>query len=70
MFQGRGFTLVFLGIFVLVLVIFFAIFLMFSSDDVADGSRTALWSALTVLVLLFGIIVISLFINRNKTEKN
>lgn len=62
----RSFALVFLGIFLLVLLIFSAIFLMFSSKTVDDGSKTALWSVLTLLFLLFGVIVISLFMGRNK----
>jgi hypothetical protein len=64
--NDRNFAFVFLGIFLLVLLIFFAIFMIFSSNEVGDGSKTVLWSALTILVLLFGIIVISLFINRDR----
>jgi hypothetical protein len=60
------FDLVFLGIFILLLLMFSAIFLFFSSKNVADGSLTVLWSALIFLFLLFGIIAISLFLNRSK----
>ena len=57
---------VFLGIFLLVLVIFLVLFSVFGSGQENGESRRVLWSALTILVLLFGIIGISLFINRNR----
>jgi protein-S-isoprenylcysteine O-methyltransferase Ste14 len=59
-----GFAFAFLGIFLVVLVLFFVMFFVFSSSGVDSSSRTVLWSALTMLVLLFGIIVISLFARR------
>ncbi|MBS3077302.1 hypothetical protein J4233_03440 [Candidatus Pacearchaeota archaeon] len=62
----RKFALVFLGIFLLVLVIFLVLFSVFGSGQENGESRRVLWSALTILVLLFGIIGISLFINRNR----
>ena len=62
----RNFAFVFLGVFLLVLAIFFSIFLVFSyRGEIDDNLKTALWSALTILVLLFGIIGISLYLNRH-----
>lgn len=60
------FALAFLGIFLLVLVIFSTIFVAFSGQELNDGSQTVLWGALIFLILLFGIIGISLFLNRDK----
>lgn len=60
------FTIAFLGIFLFVLIIFFAIFFVVSSQDLTDGTQTALWAALTILLLLFGVIGISLYLNRDK----
>ena len=58
--------LVFLGIFALVLITLFLSFLFFSPDNVESGSRTVLWAAFTILILIFGVIVISLFLNRDR----
>lgn len=67
--KEKRFVLAFLGIFLLVLVVVLVIFLMFTSGGADDIFRPALWSALTILVLLFGVIVISLFINRDRHKK-
>ncbi len=66
--DDKKFAFVFLGVFLLVLVIFFSIFLVFSYRGEIDNSlKTALWSALTILVLLFGVIGISLYLNRARS---
>lgn len=65
---GRKFAVVFLSIFLLVLITFFVIFSIYSHKVVEDGAGTMLWAALTILVLLFGVIGISLFLNRNEKK--
>ncbi|MBU0907248.1 MAG: hypothetical protein KKD18_03950 [Nanoarchaeota archaeon] len=60
------FAIAFLGIFLLVVVLFFVVFAVISAKGVDDGSRSALWAALTILILLFGVIGISLFLNRER----
>ncbi|MFH1802325.1 MAG: hypothetical protein ABH864_02625 [archaeon] len=62
--EKDSFTFAFLGIFLFVLLVFFIVFLMVSSRGIGEGSSTILWSALTMLVLLFGVIAISLFARR------
>lgn len=55
----------FFGIFLFVLIIAFVMFFVFSNGRDSDLS-VALWSALTMLVLLFGVIFISLFLRRHR----
>lgn len=66
--EGR-FVFVFLGIFLFILVVFFVVFWMLSSNGLDEGLGTLLWSALTMLVLIFGIIAISLFVKNRGNQK-
>ena len=66
--DDKKFAFVFLGVFLLVLAIFFSIFLVFSyRGEIDDNLKTALWSALTILGLLFGVIGRSLYLNRARS---
>jgi len=66
--EDRRFAFVFFGLFLLVLVVFLVLFMAFGSGVENSDSRIVLWSAFTILVLLFGIIGISLYLNRAKQE--
>ena len=63
--ESKYFTPGFLIIFILVIAGLFIVFWQISSSaTLTDDTQVAIWSALTVLFVIFGIIIISLFMER------
>jgi hypothetical protein len=61
--KSKQFTLWFVGLFLLVVVVLSLVFTRFSFFGFEEGAKSALWSVIILLFLLLGIIVISLYIN-------
>lgn len=62
--ESKKFAFGFVMVFLVILAVLFYSFRIFSFGDVSEGFLTAFWAALIFLFLLFGIIVVSLYLNR------
>ncbi|MFH1425205.1 MAG: hypothetical protein ABIG28_00545 [archaeon] len=61
--KDKNFAVGFIAGFVIVLVVLFFMFNLYSSKEMDGGVLSAFWSVLIFLFLIFGIIVVSLYMN-------
>ena len=67
--KSEKFTIGFILVFSIILAILFFVYRKFSGDNSEGGVWETFWFALILLFLLFGIIVISLYMNHMKSRK-